>query len=270
MSFNYETNLWGQGTADSKLTDPASFRLRQCFRAFANLPANSKILEVGCGGGQFIRALKKKSPAFSCFGCDISEKAITAAKQANDNVAYEICAEKLPYADNSFDGLMALDVLEHVASPTALVEEIHRVLKPGGIFYLFVPCEGDGLSLWFWLEEFGLKNDLTKKFAGHVNYFSRAEVEKLFPKDKFSFVRKRYGEHIVGQLSGVAAFWMMSRAEKRGLGALNNEAYFNRLEEKGGRPVRVLKKIFNLAINLESTLFARLPSPNMHLVLKKI
>lgn len=51
-----------------------------------------------------------------------------------------ICdAHDIPFADSSFDGVVAQAVLEHVADPYRCVEEIHRVLKPGGYVYAEVP-----------------------------------------------------------------------------------------------------------------------------------
>ncbi len=48
-------------------------------------------------------------------------------------------AEELPFKDNSFDGVLSLDVLEHVKDPFKAAREIARVLKPGGQLYCVVP-----------------------------------------------------------------------------------------------------------------------------------
>ncbi|MDD2757760.1 MAG: methyltransferase domain-containing protein [Patescibacteria group bacterium] len=268
MSFNYEQSIWGQGTATLKWSDPASFRLRQCLESFKKIPAGAKVLELGCGAGQFIRALKKIRSAWNCYGCDISQTAIETAKTAHDGVNYDLStADKLLYPNAYFDAVAFFDVLEHVADPTGLIAEIYRVLKPGGILYAFVPCEGDVLSLWRWLDKFGLKKDLTKKFAGHVNYFSRAEVGDLLAANGFNIIRRRYSEHCLGQKVGIWSFFMMNRAAKKlGGGQINNEQYFARFN---GRGASGLKKIGNALINLESFLWQRLPSPNLHITAVK-
>jgi SAM-dependent methyltransferase len=49
-------------------------------------------------------------------------------------------AEKLPFADGSFDVVTALDVIEHLDDDLGSLKEIHRVLRPGGRVLLFVPA----------------------------------------------------------------------------------------------------------------------------------
>ena len=267
MSFNYEQSIWGLGTATLKWSDPAGFRLRQCLESFEKIPAGAKTLEVGCGAGQFIRAIKRLRPELVCCGCDISRAAIIAAKTADDGVNYDLNAEnRLPYPDAYFDAVVFFDVLEHVENPSVFAAEIFRVLKPGGVLYGFVPCEGDWLSWWRWLDKIGLKNDLTKKFAGHVNYFSRSEVEKLLAENGFIVSRRRYSEHFLGQKIGLWSFFMMARAARRNGGQINNEAYFARFS---GRWASFFKKIVNALIYLESAILQRVPSPNFHITAAK-
>ncbi|MBI5729462.1 MAG: class I SAM-dependent methyltransferase [Candidatus Magasanikbacteria bacterium] len=266
MSFNYEQSLWGRGSATPLWSDPTSFRLRQALSALRLFPAGARVLEVGCGAGQFIRGIKKLRPELDCHGCDISVKAIDSAKGYADSVAYAISSEQFLYENNFFDAVLIFDVLEHVENPAALLAEMSRVLKPGGIAYCFVPCEGDVLSLWHLLEKLHLKRDLTKKHAGHINYFSRQSLLALI-SSHFSVISLRYSEHLLGQIIGVVAFFLMDyAAKKRGLAQINNETYF-RGQSSG--PFKLIKIIVNSLIYLESVIFSRVPSPNVHVTLCK-
>ncbi|MSU75497.1 MAG: class I SAM-dependent methyltransferase [Candidatus Magasanikbacteria bacterium] len=279
MSFNYEQSIWGRGEASLRWSDPTAFRLKQSLQAIASLPAGAKVLEVGCGAGQFIRAIKKMRPEFECFGSDISREAITLAQQKNDGVEYfisepyKLIDETSPFVpllggEGNFDAVLVFDVLEHVDNPAALLQEIRRVLKPNGIFYAFVPCEGDWLSLWHLLEVLHLKKDLTKKHAGHIQYFSRRSLLKLFGQNYFLIQRLRYSEHLLGQKIGILAFWLMERAtKKQGGKQINNETYFG---EQGSGLIRLIKKLVNGLVYIESTLFSLVPSPNVHVVAKKL
>ena len=194
MPFNYEQSIWGAGEAELKWSSPTAFRLKQALGALSGL-SSGKVLEVGSGAGQFIRALKHLRPNLECHGCDISAEAIKTAKTKNDGVIYELNSSVLPYQDNFFDAVLIFDVLEHVADYQGLLVEIKRILKPGGIFYCFVPCEGDWASLWYYLRHFIAFKDLTEKYAGHINHLSRGQWLKNFNKAGFTVEQKRYSEH---------------------------------------------------------------------------
>jgi 2-polyprenyl-6-hydroxyphenyl methylase/3-demethylubiquinone-9 3-methyltransferase len=96
---------------------------------------NIKILDVGCGGGFLSNALAKNS--FAVTGIDMSEDSLRIAKEHDEtqSVVYQVAdAYKLPFANESFEVVTAMDFLEHVEDPEAVVKEISRLLKPGGLF----------------------------------------------------------------------------------------------------------------------------------------
>jgi ubiquinone/menaquinone biosynthesis C-methylase UbiE len=272
MKFNYEQSTWGQGTATSKWTDPTSFRLKQALLSLRDLPSSAKILEVGCGVGQFIRAIKNLRADLECHGCDISQSAIESAKLKNDKVVYTLSnAFYLPDVDNNFDAVLIFDVLEHVEDVAIILSEVKRVLKTDGIFYCFVPCEGDYLSLWNMLRRKNKYANLTKKYAGHVNYFSRHQLNQLLEDSGFEIMRVRYSEHILGQLLGFFTFLMMDNlARKNGSSQMNNEQFFSSVNQNQSVIFKLFKNTVNFLVNLESYLLSWLPSPNIHLFLKQI
>lgn len=270
VEFDYEKSIWGKGMANLSWRSPTSFRLRQALSALSNLKPGAKVLEIGCGAGQFIRAIKKIRPDLNCYGSDISKNAIEAAEKENDGVLYSLSEEKKsPYEDGFFDAVLIFDVLEHVADPDAMLAEISRLLKTGGVFYCFVPCEGDSLSMWHWLKKLARSgHELTKKYAGHINYFTRQSLFDLFKKNNFQFVSIRYSEHILGQILGIMAFIAMDRAvKKKKIIQINNETYF--AKEKQSIALKLLKNTVNSAVYLESVIFSRIPSPNVHLTVVK-
>lgn len=269
MTFDYEQSVWGQGSADLKWSSPSAFRLKQVLSSLKNLPSGSRVLEVGCGAGQFIRAVKEIRPELECHGCDISRKAIEHAWAGQDEVLYKINEEKvLPYEAGYFDAVLVLDVLEHVAGPAVLLAEINRTLKTGGIFYSFIPCEGDWLSLWNLLDKLHLKKGITRDFAGHVNYFSRRALAGLYAAAGFIIRKKRYSEHLLGQILGVISFYLIRRkSRKTDRGQLNNEQYFSSFGENPF--LCLIKKFVNAVIYLESHVFSVIPSPNTHWTMVK-
>jgi len=255
--YNYEKNLWGIGSANLNWSDPTAFRLKLSLKS---LPKTGKVLELGCGAGQFIRGIKKIKSDLNCYGCDISWSAIQKAKSFEDKINYKISEENsLPYDDDLFDTVLIYDVLEHVENPNAILEEVNRILKPNGTFYMFVPCEGDWLSFWNLLKKFGLGIGLTKKYAGHINYFTRTEIYDLLNKNGFNIIQKRFSEHFLGQKLGLLSFFLMDRYSKKfGLKQLNNEEYFKKVKFSS------VKKIVNSLVYFESWVLQLIPSPNVH------
>lgn len=261
--FNYEKSLWGERNATLKWSDPAAFRLKISLLATKNV---KNILEVGCGAGQFIRALKFLNSKIECYGCDISKSAIDKARALNDGVNYTLSTNNvLPYEDEKFDSVFIYDVLEHVEEPLKIISEVKRVLKTGGVFYMFVPCEGDVLSFWYWLVKIGWGKGLTKKYAGHINHFTRAQIYSILKQSEFTILKKRYSEHFFGQILGVLSFYLMDKyARKNNLNQINNESYFASYKRIG-----FFKKIVNILIYLESAFLCLIPSPNLHIIVKK-
>jgi 2-polyprenyl-6-hydroxyphenyl methylase/3-demethylubiquinone-9 3-methyltransferase len=99
--------------------------------------AGKKVLDLGCAGGFMAEALDERGAIVT--GIDPAEEAIAAARaharQTARNIQYDIgVGEALPYEDGSFDAVVCVDVLEHVADLEKTIGEIARVLKPGGLF----------------------------------------------------------------------------------------------------------------------------------------
>lgn len=99
--------------------------------------AGKRVLDLGCAGGFMAEAMARKGALVT--GVDPAEKAIAVARahaqRAGLPIAYSVgVGEELPYADAVFDVVVCVDVLEHVRDLDQVIREIHRVLRPGGIF----------------------------------------------------------------------------------------------------------------------------------------
>ena len=98
-----------------------------------------EILEVGSGGGLICEELARRGAV--TVGLDPSLEALQTAQShvqqsgLGHNVSFERgYAEALPFASGSFSVIVCLDVLEHVKNLATTLNEINRVLAPGGIF----------------------------------------------------------------------------------------------------------------------------------------
>ena len=104
------------------------------------LPVGSTILDVGCGFGL---PSSQASEYFTVKACDIPDYAgrdpdfcETIMRARNIDFKWSK-PDRLPYADNEFDGAMLYAVIEHVPEKVALLRECSRVVKPGGKIFMF-------------------------------------------------------------------------------------------------------------------------------------
>ncbi|MGF1552644.1 MAG: bifunctional 2-polyprenyl-6-hydroxyphenol methylase/3-demethylubiquinol 3-O-methyltransferase UbiG [Paracoccaceae bacterium] len=133
----YETGWWdGDKRWLRTLRNMVPARLRHFEREIEGWQGRDA-LDLGCGGGFLAEALVERGARVT--GLDPSEGAIesarTHAREAGLDIRYDVGpGEAMPYADDSFDLVLSVDVLEHVSSLDATLDEVRRVLRPGGVF----------------------------------------------------------------------------------------------------------------------------------------
>jgi SAM-dependent methyltransferase len=95
---------------------------------------SGRLLDIGCGNSPFRHLL---DPAISEYqGIDI--EGASAFGYRNEQITY-YDGKVMPFVDYSFDALLCTEVLEHVLDPSGLIQEMHRVLKPGGVGIITIP-----------------------------------------------------------------------------------------------------------------------------------
>ena len=111
------------------------------------------MLDIGCGGGATLKRLLKRSMNAQVYGIDISEESVAKAKKVNAGVldkqvfVTQGSAEVLPYEDNKFDLVTAVETVYFWPNLPNCLKEVKRVMKPGGRFAIMVEVlESD--SVW--------------------------------------------------------------------------------------------------------------------------
>lgn len=99
--------------------------------------SDKAVLDLGCAGGFMAEALEDRGARVT--GIDPAEQAIAAAhahaQAAGRRIRYDVgVGEALPYADEDFDAVVCVDVLEHVSDLDRVLAEVARTLRPGGLF----------------------------------------------------------------------------------------------------------------------------------------
>jgi ubiquinone/menaquinone biosynthesis C-methylase UbiE len=140
---------------------------------------NDRIIDVGIG----FKSIVSDMLEFERHGVDISLEYLKLARQSGIFVILSLI-EELPYADKYFDAIIACDVLEHVLHIDQCVEQLFRILRPGGIFIVRVPNEEN-------LESY-LNEGNPYKYV-HLRNFNLASLRLYFEKIfKFELLEYRY------------------------------------------------------------------------------
>ena len=110
-----------------------------------------RVLDLGCGRGILLDRLATSFRTRG-FGIDISRGTLKGLQSESLHPHRIACSEgeNLPFRDSSFDLAVSLDVLEHVEAPEAVLAEMLRVLKPGGVVLCYAISRKNGLTFnWF-------------------------------------------------------------------------------------------------------------------------
>jgi ubiquinone/menaquinone biosynthesis C-methylase UbiE len=118
------------------------------------------IVDVGCGPGYLIANLARSFPDLSIIGVDMAKEMLLKARNnltssgLNREASFRLGnIQDMPFESGSIDFVISTLSLHHWSEPTQAIEEIYRVLKPGGQFLVF-DLRRDALHLVYWLMRF--------------------------------------------------------------------------------------------------------------------
>ena len=146
------------------------------------LEAGQLLLDMGCGEGRHSIGALLETPA-NVIGLDLSFEDLNTAKSRLNDFDLSghdtFCIfgvgniKNIPIENSSLDAVMCSEVLEHVDSPKESIQELVRVLKPGGVMALSVPRYLPELICW------KLSKEYSKTPGGHVRIFKHSQLRDL-------------------------------------------------------------------------------------------
>ncbi|MBL7197349.1 MAG: class I SAM-dependent methyltransferase [Candidatus Omnitrophica bacterium] len=144
-----------------------------------------KLLDFGCGDGQFLHMISKYCESF--YGVDISEVAIKKALNKYPDIKFAVLNETgvTDFPDNFFDTICAMDILEHILDVESTLEELRRILKPRGKLLIATNELTRIKMLLITL------HSLDKYFyptSPHIRYFTRRNLADILRKKGFEVI----------------------------------------------------------------------------------
>jgi SAM-dependent methyltransferase len=163
-----------------KLPDFIVARLDEIVAGFASYRQTNRFLDIGSGGGSLLEAAKRAG--WEAEGVEVSRTAVEHVRSLGFQVHWGELAGA-SYPSGHFDVITASEVIEHVAEPEAMLKEIARILRPGGLLWATTP-HGRGVGA----RVMGLEWENVIP-PNHLQLFSSAGIKTLLRRAGFSRAR---------------------------------------------------------------------------------
>lgn len=150
-----------------------------------------KLLDVGCGDGFEIFFFKQKG--WNVYGVDIDDESIKTGLKYGLNI-FRGDLINANYASNYFDVVRMMHSLEHVHNPNETINEINRILKPGGEFIIGIPNIKTA-----WTKIFPRNALVTDRH--HLYVFSPETIKNMLDKNGIENIKFKYTSAQIGLVS---------------------------------------------------------------------
>jgi SAM-dependent methyltransferase len=145
--------------------------IKSLMRRFGQPDASKTFLEIGCGTGVVLKHLSSSS-AIKLSGAEIHLAGLRHARKRLPDVEFlQLDALKMPF-DSAYDAVGMFDVLEHIDEDVTAIRNVHKILVPGGLFFISVPQYS-----WMWSK--------ADDEAFHKRRYSRKELKEKLHQSGF-------------------------------------------------------------------------------------
>lgn len=149
------------------------------------VPADCRrLLDVGCGTGEFARAVKDRHPRCQVWGIDTAEAVVERATENVDTFLLGAFPEDVPTALD-FDCVVFNDSLEHFVDPWAALRACHRLLAPDGRVIASIPNVQHHSIVWSLIRGYWTYRDSGILDRTHLRFFTRKSLDGLFGPSGF-------------------------------------------------------------------------------------
>lgn len=150
-----------------------------------------KLLDIGCDNG--ILSARLKQLGYDVYGLDIRKKEVGMARKLGIKAVVGSAEKRFPFKSGYFDAALAGDIIEHLYDTDFFIQEVHRILRHGGVFVVTTPnlaSLSNRIRLFLGKLPVGSEVRLGKDNAGHIRNYTFPELESQLRQHGFSIVRK--------------------------------------------------------------------------------
>ena len=160
---------------------------------------DKRVFEIGCGRGSFASYIEKEFQEINeLVACDFSANALEIAKSGSTNKISWMKEDimNISFDSDSFDVIISCETIEHIQNPKKALEELHRVLKPGGFLILTCPNYFNFFGIWCLYRSI-IGKPYTEGGQPYVNYIRIPTVLMKLKKLKFKFIHFHTSELVI-------------------------------------------------------------------------
>lgn len=179
---------------------------------FSSLPDDGRVLDVGSGTGSLAFAIGERKSTVRVLGIDPSKEYVAFANSRNpfpDRASFqEGDAQKLQFADASFDASLSLLVFNFIPDPLKALQELRRVTKPAGRISAAVWDYGGGMQMLrkFWDAAVAIDSSAEKLDEKHMKLCHEGELSDLWKRGGLKDVLERPMD-IAMRFQSFADYW---------------------------------------------------------------
>lgn len=165
---------------EKEIPEPTRLSLNSLLDSFEKYRLNNRILDVGCGEGWILELAMKRG--WQSFGTEFSSKAVEICERKGIKM-YPGVLEAEKIKEKNFDIIVSSETIEHINNPREELANIHRLLRPGGLFYVTTPNFNSYLRRM--MKD---RYDIIK-YPEHLSYYTSKTLNGLLKEAGFTKVK---------------------------------------------------------------------------------
>ena len=152
-----------------------------------------RLLDIGCWDGRLLELIRQAGLCKELYGVDLLLETVEKVRLKGFQAqVVDLNDETLPFPGEYFDAVTLLAVLEHIFDPYAVIHEIHRVLRPGGLLIIDIPNVASFTNrARILLGRLPVTSGDPGWDGGHLHYFTKYSLDRFLLSEGFEITARK-------------------------------------------------------------------------------